>query len=285
MKILRKKAYAKINLGLQVLNKRPDGFHNINTLFIRCAPFDELEFIENTKFEFECDGELNIPNEQNIAYKAAKYALKNHSFDQARVKISLSKRIPSGAGLGGGSSDAAAVLSGLNEFLELRISREELAGLATRLGGDVPYFLKSGAATASGKGEKLQYFDFETQYALLIAFPNISVSTAEAYAKLERCETFDGEIADFKKVALEGDLSRLFNDFESSVFNETPEIARVKERLTQNGALFSMMSGSGSSVFAFFKSGEQAEIAASALNNCQAFISSPALLNMLNKTI
>ncbi len=253
---MKVKAYAKINLGLRILGKRSDGFHNIETVFHRIDLYDELEFLASDLISMECDN-CDVPlDEKNLCIRAANLLQQKYGIRKG-VHIRLKKNIPVGAGLGGGSSDAAAVLLHLPKFLGHEISKNELMELALNLGSDVPYFLEEGTAYATGRGEKLEYFKLDIPYWILLVNPQIHVSTAWAYNNLSLNP-------DKYKTNLKTDLiynihspeklrQLVTNDFEDVVFEEYPLIKRLKLHLYESGADFVQMSGSGSSVYGFFK--------------------------------
>lgn len=290
MQPLLRYAPAKINLGLQVLSKRPDGFHDINTVFVRTGLSDELNFTPAPGGEIflECTPDLGIRPTDNLVYRAArllkdyvgKLQLFKSSFKNTGAKIRVTKHIPSGAGLGGGSSDAAATLLALRDLWEIDISAGELHTLGSLLGSDVPYFLKAGAAIGTGRGEKLEYFDYALPFWLAIVYPNIHVNTGEAYSALGRTEMPQRKI-DFKTVLMESfDDSEvlkenIINDFENVVFKKHPEIADIKQKLYASGAHFALMSGSGSSVFGLFKDQKTAADAIGLFKNYQTFLGEP----------
>lgn len=249
------KAYAKINLGLRVLEKRPDGYHNIETIFHKIDVFDEIEFLKSSTINVVSSSDEVPSDESNICFKAAKL-LKEHLRVNEGVQISITKNIPAGAGLGGGSSDAATVLRELPKFWNRTVDEETLQRLALQLGSDVPFFLGNLSALGSDRGELLEYFALDIPYIILLCNPNIHVSTAWAYKHIAPDNS--PRIKNQKDVLLEGMTkplqlaSGLKNDFEPAVFAEYPEILRVKETILRGGAIFASMSGSGSSVYGFF---------------------------------
>ena len=278
MKSLEYKAYAKINLGLQVLNKRTDGYHNINSIFIPISIHDIVTFEKSDSFSFFCDRNLGIDDNDNIAVKAKRifYDLYSKSID-SEVNIKLAKSIPSGAGMGGGSSDAACVLKGLNDLFNLSIPEPELLQIAAKLGSDVPFFIRTKPAVCTGRGEIISEVCFNESLNLLVIFPNINVSTPVAYKQLGR----NGDVPyyiDYQALFVNENLrlkdiqNRLKNDFEQPIFGLHPEIARIKNELYNQGADFALMSGSGSSVFGVFDCVEKAEAAKNHFSEYQTFI-------------
>jgi len=249
------RAYAKINLGLLVHDKRPDGFHNIETVFHRIDLFDEIRLEESDSVQVLSTDQKAPSGEANICYKATTL-LQEHLRIRNGVKISIRKNIPVGAGVGGGSSDAATVLRALPEFWGLSIDDASLQKLALQLGSDVPYFLGDGSAVGRGRGEILEYFDLDIPYAILVCYPNIHVSTAWAYQHVTPPPA--KRDVNLKEVLVKGmhDPSSLGvnlpNDFEPAVFKEFPVVSNVKEMMMRGGAVFALMSGSGSSVYGVF---------------------------------
>ncbi len=244
---------AKINLGLHVLSKRRDNFHNLETLMHPVGICDILEFIPSPENEthlkitgIPVSGDM----QSNLVYRA--YALLRDLFKLPPLRIHLHKIIPAGAGLGGGSSDAAFMLKGLNQFFDLGLSSEELKIHAASLGSDCSFFVENVPAIASGKGEILvPAANYLHGCKLLLFFPGFPVSTAEAYS---------GILPDPDKESLTSILEQglsswrgeLINDFEKTVFEKYPELRTLKEALYGNGALYASMSGSGSALYGLF---------------------------------
>ncbi len=278
MKLLKKYSYAKINLGLEVLNRREDGYHNIQTVFCRIGLKDELLFEPADNLTVVSDPDIGIPQEQNLIYKAAAAFAGMHGMDLPRVRISVKKNIPNGAGLGGGSSNAATTLLALDEWYDLNLEAREYIRVASRIGSDVPFFLLGGACFATGRGEELSKILFRMSCPVLLVNPGIHVSTPLAYSKLGRTGIYEAK-SDFRTALRDYDPNRwnglIFNDFEPEVFRMHPEIAAIKEQLYAMGALFALMSGSGSSVFGIFKDSRSASDAAAAFSNFFTHISEP----------
>ncbi len=262
------RAYAKINIGLYVIERRPDGYHNIETVFHRIDLWDELAFDPSPAIEVSTTSP-DVPGDaSNICHKAARL-LQDHLGVSAGVRISLRKQIPVGAGLGGGSADGAAVLRELPAFWGRVVDEQTLRRLALELGSDVPFFLGRGSAVASGRGEILDYFPLDIPFVILLCHPHIHVATDWAYGHITPGTA--GKPADLRQAVLQGirEPSRLTqllrNDFESVVFASHPEIADLKESMIRGGAVFSLMSGSGSSVYGFFPAIPDAERVAASL--------------------
>ena len=266
--ILESKAPAKINLGLYVLRKRKDGYHDIETVFVRIGLHDTLQIAPAASFSFTCSDPSLPVNSNNLCVRAA-YVMAHHFNIDPKIALHLEKRIPYGAGLGGGSSDAAHTLRLMNDFFGLGASRELLHSFAAKLGSDVPFFLGETAALGTGRGELLTPLrtaggkPYNLPGHLLLAIPSVHVSTKEAYQYVTPNET--GRL-DLGNLVLTNDLGRwrkdLVNDFEASVFKSYPVIEDVKHQLYQLGASYASMSGSGSSVFGLFPNPELCQNAA-----------------------
>ncbi len=244
---------AKINICLQILNKRTDNFHNINSLFYNIPLCDKIIISEHNSLELACNVDLGINQEKNLVYKAAQELLKK-IHKPYTAKIQLIKNIPSGAGLGGGSSNAATALLGLNEFWNTGLNQNELLEIAAKLGSDVPFFIYNSPAIVSGRGEIIELIDFKLNYYCLIVFPNIYINTSNAYSLLKR-EQSKFEIVDIKAQLKKrnGIKNILINDFENVIFENHPEMQIIKNKLMYLSNGLALMSGSGSSFFALFE--------------------------------
>ncbi|PKL85026.1 MAG: 4-(cytidine 5'-diphospho)-2-C-methyl-D-erythritol kinase [Ignavibacteriae bacterium HGW-Ignavibacteriae-1] len=279
MKILKKYARAKINLGLEILNKNNDGYHSINTVFKSIDLFDEMTF-RLSENEIETNLDSIIPKETNLIYIATRKIFDKAGY-KGGVQVDVNKIIPQGAGLGGGSTDAASTLQALNILCDLRLSYEDLFEIAKTIGADVPYFLKYGAAEGKSRGEKLKYFSFYMPYYILLVHPSIHVSTKEAYQSLGRDENFSREVTDLPKLLQtsifdsEKLRKNLVNDFEPFVFESHTELSSIKDELYKNGAIYASMSGSGSSLFGLFTKFSEAKSAESKFSNYFTHISYP----------
>lgn len=245
---------AKINIGLNILQKRKDGYHEIETLFYPIGLKDALEYVVNGNNEVHFTNSgigLNIEPEQNIILKA--YRLLQENFTLPGMDIHLHKVIPFGAGLGGGSSDASFFLKSVNEHLDLQLSNDDLTLFASRLGADCAFFLMNQPCLATGIGEVLTPVDFHLQgYHLLVVKPPFGVDTRLAYSGVVP-QVYSN---DFESVIVSGVEEwgeRIKNDFESTVFARYPELGRIKQMLIDMGGVYASMSGSGSSVYALFK--------------------------------
>ncbi|MEE9554750.1 MAG: 4-(cytidine 5'-diphospho)-2-C-methyl-D-erythritol kinase [candidate division Zixibacteria bacterium] len=251
------KAPAKINLYLKVLGKRPDGYHEIESMMQTIDLYDEIKLEKANSIEIDCN-DPSLPSDgSNLAVRAA-IALKERFYFPG-VKIGLNKRIPHGAGLGGGSSDAAFVLRGLCRLYELSPKSKEILEIASGIGSDVPFFLGNGQAIVGGRGEKVHSIDLPTEYRVILITPPLEISTAEVYGKLKFSLTKKSEpfllkkkitISRFNKLA-----KRFYNDLEEVVLGEHPDLAKIKGLLKSNGAVTSAMSGSGSTFFGIFHLG------------------------------
>jgi 4-diphosphocytidyl-2-C-methyl-D-erythritol kinase len=272
----RLKAYAKLNLGLRVLYKRPDHYHEIRTVFqtISLADDLEVEFERAAELSIEIHGAPHIPD--NLVERAARLVLQ-HLGIEARVVFRLKKRIPAGAGLGGGSSDAAAVLLGLPVLAGKALAPDDLHSLATQLGSDIPFFLHGGAALGLGRGEELYPLPDRRGTRALLVSPDVHSGTAEAYRDLSpRLTTIplQNKLFSFQQDvwAAAGDaVFSLCNDFEDGVFARHPELRRIADRLIRAGAQPVAMTGSGSSIFGIFSDRERLQRARNAFSGEQTF--------------
>jgi 4-diphosphocytidyl-2-C-methyl-D-erythritol kinase len=254
------RAYAKINLGLLVFDKRPDGYHNIETVLHRIDLYDEVHFEPDPSISVISSDPEAPGDKMNICFKAAELLQQNLEINNG-VKITLNKNIPVGAGLGGGSANAALVLRELPRFWHRSIDEKALQSMALQLGSDVPYFLGSGSALARGRGEILDYFRLDVPYSIVLCYPNIHVSTSWAYGHATiQSENKHGDLAGLVRGGMKDPrlLLELRNDFEAVVFGQYPEILGVKELMMHEGAELSMMSGSGSSVFGLYSRAQSA---------------------------
>lgn len=251
-------APAKINIGLNIVKKRDDGYHNLETIFYQINDlFDLLTFEKSDKLELILTEEIQDLANDNIIVKAVKF-LEQKTEKNLNVKITLKKNIPIGAGLGGGSSDGASTLKAINKLFELNISYNELNNLALKLGSDVPLFLYDYPTLGKSRGENLDRFDIKIEKPILLVNPGIHISTRDAFSNVTpKPNSFNySDIINYKFNEWSG---KVINDFEKSVFKLYPEIEEIKETLNKNGALFSLMSGTGSTVYGIFESLSKAE--------------------------
>ncbi len=255
MKRIILKAPAKINLGLNIISKREDGFHNLETIFYPVEDlYDTLIFEEAGEYSLVEEQPLSIPPEDNLITKAHRM-LEEHTGEKLPVKITLNKKIPLGGGLGGGSSDAAKTLLGINEFFELNIPKRELYKYALQLGSDVPFFLLARPAFAESRGEILLTLNFKINYPVLLVNPGIQVSTKESFENIQPVDEHIDylQISSLQETEMVKLNSLLKNDFEAYVFNRYPEVEKIKHELLECGAFFALMSGTGSTVYGIFE--------------------------------
>ena len=280
--------YAKINLFLEVLDKRSDGYHEIDTVMQTVSLADALtiDALEDGKGEIALS--CNLPyipiDRRNIAWKAASAFLGKIGRESDSVRIHIEKKIPVAAGLGGGSADGAAVLRGLNRLYEYPLTTEQLCDLATPLGADIPFCLVGGCRRAEGIGEIFtEASPLSEQLTLVIAMGKMGSNTAAAYGKLDarqsKAQTYHSlammealAAADTKKICKE-----LYNRFEEVILPERPMVTKIKETFLECGAVGTMMSGSGPSVFAIFEKEDEARRARDLLRqeNCFVFMTRP----------
>ncbi|MDG1346767.1 MAG: 4-(cytidine 5'-diphospho)-2-C-methyl-D-erythritol kinase [Crocinitomicaceae bacterium] len=244
-------ANAKINLGLFIHKKRNDGYHEISSLKFPIPLCDVIEILPSDHFVLKVLGaKIEGRMHDNLIYKA--YSILKEKHNIAPVRIVLQKNIPIGAGIGGGSADATFTLIGLNDYFKLNLLKETLKEYADQLGSDCPFFVENKPQLASGKGDELLEFDLSLKGKFLyLIHPNIHISTAEAYAKVDPLPS-SFEWISLKQKDFMFWKENLLNDFEKSIFPNHPEIDKVKLELYKNGAQYASMSGSGSSVFGIF---------------------------------
>lgn len=267
MKTLKLKAMAKINLGLDVLRKREDGYHDLRMIMQTVYLYDKIELKETEEPGIKVLTNLSyLPvNEDNLVYKAAKLLMDEFSIEKG-VEIHLKKYIPVAAGLAGGSSDAAAVLVGINRMFRLNLSQEDLMKRGVKIGADVPYCIMRGTALAEGIGEKLTRLPNTPDCYVVLAKPGVHVSTQFVYGNLKANELkdhpdIDGQIeairnGDFYKMA-----EKMGNALETVTVPAHPVIDEIKDIMKQEGAVNAMMSGSGPTVFGLFDDEEKAQAA------------------------
>lgn len=242
---------AKINLGLNIINKRPDGYHNIETIFYPIPIKDALEAVPADRDSFHATGiPIDAPTEKNLVMKALNMLRIRNTIPP--MEVHLMKKIPFGAGLGGGSSDAAFMLKLINELCGLNYNIQRLETLAASIGADCPFFVKNTPVFASGIGNKFDSIDLSLSgYYLCLVKPDIAVSTPEAYSMVTPQEP-EISLKEIIKMPVSEWKDIMINDFEYSVFSKHPMIGLIKETLYEAGALYASMSGSGSSVFGIF---------------------------------
>lgn len=279
MEKITKKAYAKINLGLDVLSRRTDGYHLVKMIMQTVDLYDVLTIEKSDtpgiSFSLLQDGEematLVPTDDTNLVCKAARKLMEKTGL-QTGVAFILQKNIPVAAGMAGGSTDAAAALNGMNELFGLKLSLQELRDIAVTIGADVPYCLEGGTALSEGIGEILTSLPAPPQAELVIVKPEVSVSTKEVYQKLhvetlEKHPDIDGMVQAIRQQDLAGITKRMENVLETVTLQMHPEIAAIKEALEREGAIRALMSGSGPTVFAVFADAGAADQAAEAVKN------------------
>ncbi|NLH46077.1 MAG: 4-(cytidine 5'-diphospho)-2-C-methyl-D-erythritol kinase [Acholeplasmataceae bacterium] len=252
------RAFAKINLGLDIVGKRPDGYHEVNMVMQSIALADEVELLPAEKISVTTDNEDIPDGKDNLAWKAAMLLAETYGH-KPNVQIHIRKHIFSAAGLAGGSADAAAVLRGLNRLWQLGLNADELEVLAAELGSDVPFCIRGGTAAATGRGEILEPLADMPETWVVLAKPKVSVSTAWAYQNFRNEEvSVRPDIIAMKKAVKNSDkqeiLASMGNVLESVTCKAYPEIDAIKETMMANGAEISLMSGSGPTVFCFVDS-------------------------------
>lgn len=263
---LTRKAYAKINLGLDVVRRLENGYHEVRMIMQTVGICDVLTFrVAQSGIRITADSRELPVNEDNLIYKAARLLMETCGV-KAGADIYLEKHIPIAAGMAGGSSDAAAALQGLNELFALGLSQEQLRQMGVRIGADVPYCIMGGTALAEGIGEILTPLPPAPRCSLLIARPDIQVSTRYVYEHLDAVETqthpdIDGILSAIRDGDLAGITSRLGNVLERVTAEKYPVIDRIKQEMLLSGAMGSLMSGSGPTVFGIYGSKEQARAA------------------------
>jgi 4-diphosphocytidyl-2-C-methyl-D-erythritol kinase len=247
---------AKINLFLKILGNRPDGYHDIYSLMQTVDLCDTLTISVTASGTELISNATTVPlDSSNIIWKAVELLRRQTSFTQG-IQINLTKRIPVGAGLGGGSSDAAATLKGVNQLLNLNLSPQQLQRLGATLGSDVPFFFSTGSAIISGRGELVKEVRIASDYFVLLVVPDFAISTAEAYAQIRiyltnfsTKPTFNWEKTNAELLAL---LEQVGNDFETLVTGDHPAVASCMQFLRETGARVVGLSGSGSAFFGLF---------------------------------
>lgn len=268
MNFVERKAYAKINLGLDVLRRREDGYHEVKMIMQTIDIWDRLTFCEGSEPGIELSvNDAALPaGKDNLIYRAAELLIKEKNIRQG-VKITLEKNIPVAAGMAGGSTDAAAVFHGLNELFDLSMSLEDMKKLGVKIGADVPYCIMGGTALSEGIGEILTLLPAPPSCILVVAKPDIDVSTKFVYEnlhadKLKRHPDIDGMAEAIKNGDLSGIAKRMENVLETVTIREYPVIDQIKEQMKTEGAANALMSGSGPTVFGIFAERKAAQSAA-----------------------
>ena len=267
-------APAKINLALDVIGKRENGYHDVRMIMQQIDLCDELTIykedrVNGSQIMIETDSKELPVNEDNLIYKAAELVIKRCGIKDG-VRIKLKKRIPVAAGMAGGSTDAAAVFRGMNELFDAGLSAEELCEMGVKIGADIPYCIMGGTALAEGIGEILTPLSPMPESTILIAKPGISVSTGYVYTTLDSVGVrehpdIEGMLGAINDGNLNGIAARLENVLENVTQEKYPVIGSIKQTMLDNGALGSLMSGSGPTVFGLFDDRKKAETAAEAI--------------------
>lgn len=264
------KSNAKINLSLDVLNLREDGYHNIDSIFQEISLHDTISISINKTSEIKVSTNVsNIPNnEKNIAFKAAKMYLEHVQEQSLGVEIFIDKKIPSEAGLGGGSSNAASVLTTLDKLLNFNVPKDNIFKIASKIGADVPFFLIGGICHITGIGEQITQVENMSKFHILVAKGSNGISTAFAYKKIDALTNRSHhDTAKILNAISKNDIFSLskecLNTFE--LVTEDTDVFKIKNIMINNGAIFSLLSGSGSSVFGIFENENHA-------NNCNSIL-------------
>lgn len=248
---------AKINLGLQILRKRPDNYHDLETVFYPIPVYDALEIVESAETEIFVSG-MDIPSEtENLCIRVYNQIKKD--FNIPPVQIYLHKNIPIGAGLGGGSSDAAFLIKLINDFFKLKLSGNQMTEYARKVGADCAFFIENKPVFATGRGDEFTELQMDlSEYYLVLVKPDIHISTAEAFHGLNFSKSPTGQVngnnlADCILHPINTWKETISNDFEPFIFSKYPQIRKIKESLYQHNAIYASMSGTGSCVFGIFE--------------------------------
>lgn len=270
------KAYAKINLGLDVLGTLPNGYHQVKMIMQTVGIWDELTLEKTAEGIVIVTDSRELPtDENNIIYKAARLMQEEFGLPGG-IRVSLQKNIPVAAGMAGGSADAAAVMKAMNMLYELELSEERLRELGVCIGADVPYCIMGGTALAEGIGEKLTRLPAAPQCVLVVAKPDLNVSTKDVYTALDAMADYphpdiDGMAAAIKAGDLTGVTARLGNVLELVTAKQCPPVTEIRRMMDSHGAMGSLMSGSGPTVFGIFGDRAEAEKLAGLLRETDAF--------------
>jgi 4-diphosphocytidyl-2-C-methyl-D-erythritol kinase len=245
--------HSKINIGLSIVSKRPDGYHNLETVFYPLPLRDALEIIPSEEIKLIQTG-MKIPGKEmdNLVIHACNLLKKD--FPQIKpLEIYLLKAIPIGAGLGGGSSDAAGIIRLINKLFDLRISVGEMNQYALELGSDCPFFMQDEPCFAEGRGDILKPVRLDlSEYSFLLVHPEIRIGTAWAYSMIKPAQP-KYDLKESIRQPVHAWMNIIQNDFEIPVFTEYPELLKIKEKLYEHGAIYASMTGSGSTIFGIFK--------------------------------
>ena len=270
-------SHAKVNLYLQVLQQRDDGYHNINTLFSELEFGDNLFFTQSEKFSLTVEG-IPVPtDESNLITKAYQLIRKKFGTQTSEFKVTLKKKIPISAGLGGGSSNAAATLTALNHLWNINLSTEEMEKMGSILGADVPFFIQGGLQSAEGIGDNLtlQSVSLPEGMVFLLVIPPIHITTRWAYEGINNYLQQDRNCSKFAPPSMTFNWQLFENDFEGLIISTYPEIGKIKTELKNSGADFASLSGSGSTVFGIYNNLQMAEKARSLFTSYQTIVTFP----------
>jgi len=267
------KSFAKINLGIEVLGKRNDGYHEIRTMFQSIDLFDLLAFFPRTQNEIILKGDDDsIPwDGSNLIHQAATLLKERHAI-KTGMEIHVTKNIPAGKGLGGGSSNAAMTLSALNKMWKIGLEKDALRDLGAQLGADIPYFFEGGLCLGQGKGNILFPQEDLNPFLCVLVLPSVSVSTAVVYERFCASLTSQAKESKIIKFLDSRDLGFLENDLEETVFRSYPQIKAIKILIQEQGSELTLMSGSGSAVYGLFHQRKKAMKALRTLSNEHAVI-------------
>ena len=271
-------SYAKVNLGLKIINQSPDKYHNICSIFIQINLHDKLYFIPNKKFKIESQGIKSPIGEKNIVFKVAQILNKEFGIN-IKHKIIIDKNIPIGGGLGGGSSNAATTLKVLANLYDLNISYDDYIKLANQLGSDIPFFFRGGVKLIEGTGniiKKINAPALENKKILLV-FPKFNISTKWAYSQIKKHLDTTNNKTKFSPLTENVNWGVFNNDFEKIVCLTYPEILKIKDILDKEGAFYSGLSGSGSTMFGIYNNTYSLDNAISLLSEYDTKITFPKL--------
>ena len=244
---------AKINLGLTINRKLEDGFHDIESVLYPIPLYDVIEFRPAKKFNLRVFG-LSLPGSEDKNLLTKTWQLFRHELKIPPIEIQLLKNIPSGTGLGGGSSDAAFLLKSLNDLFQIHLSKTDLTALAGKLGSDVPFFIENEPQLASGRGDQLTPVDVSLKgYTLVLIVPPFSISTQEAYSRWKKTTNFQRKLQDIVQLPVAQWGDQLKNDFELLLFHDFPQLAAIKKELLEAGAFYVSLTGSGSGIYGIFE--------------------------------
>ena len=270
--MLKENAYAKINLFLNVLNKRVDGYHDLEMVMASVDLYDILSFESNIENSITvlCDKEITAKMEDNVVYKIAQHLKDTYNIEQG-VTIHIKKNIPLAAGLAGGSADGAATLRGLNKFWKLNLALDDLAEIRSKFGSDIPFCIYNKLCVARGRGEELVFLDQKLNCPILLVNPNIEISTKEVFEKVQQEELTYRKISDMTSGIYNRNFElfsrELFNSLERVVFKLVPEVEEIKTQLKYWGIKASLMSGSGATVFGISKDKKKLKTAAATFSD------------------